>query len=101
VASKNNLKTGVLSPLETIGQSIANVAPTATPALIISQVYGLSGNGTWLAYLIATVAAALVAANINPVSYTHLDVYKRQLLSVRGSHALATKPPANAPPNSA
>lgn len=65
MASKNNLKTGVLSPLETIGQSIANVAPTATPALIISQVYGLSGNGTWLAYLIATVAAALVAANIN------------------------------------
>jgi amino acid transporter len=65
MASKNNLKSGVLTPLETIGQSIANVAPTATPALIISQVYGLSGNGTWLAYLIATLAAALVAANIN------------------------------------
>ncbi len=65
MASKNNLKPGVLSPLETIGQSIANVAPTATPAMIISQVYALSGNGTWLAYLIATVAAALVAANIN------------------------------------
>jgi len=65
MASKSDLKSGILSPLESVGQSIANVAPTATPAMIISQVFALSGNGTWLAYLIATVGVALVAANIN------------------------------------
>lgn len=65
MASQSNLKSGILSPFETLGQSIANVAPTATPAMILSQVYALSGNGTWLAYLIATVGIALVAANIN------------------------------------
>ena len=65
MASKSNLKSGILSPLETFAQSIANVAPTATPAMIIGQVFALSGNGTWLAYAIATLGAALVAANIN------------------------------------
>lgn len=65
MASKSTLKSGILSPIETLGQSIANVAPTATPAMILSQVFALSGNGTWLAYLIATLGVALVAANIN------------------------------------
>ncbi len=65
MALKSNLKSGILSPVETLGQSIANVAPTATPAMIIGQVFALSGNGTWLAYAIATLGVALVAANIN------------------------------------
>jgi amino acid transporter len=70
MASTSNLKSGVLSPLESLGQSIANVAPTATPAMIIGQVFVLSGNGTWLAYLIATCGVALVAANINQFART-------------------------------
>jgi amino acid transporter len=65
MASRKTLRSGVLSPIETLGQSIANVAPTATPAMILSQVFALSGNGTWLAYLIATLGVGLVAANIN------------------------------------
>jgi amino acid transporter len=65
MASTTNLKSGILSPIETLGQSIANVAPTATPAMIIGQVFALSGNGTWFAYAIATFGIALVAANIN------------------------------------
>ena len=65
MASRVTLQSGILSPLETLGQSIASIAPTAAPAMIVSQVFALSGNGTWLAYLIATLCMALVAANIN------------------------------------
>jgi len=46
-------------------QSIANIAPSATPALILPLVFGFTANGAWLAYAFATVALLLVAANIN------------------------------------
>ena len=59
------LKTGSLSPLETLGQSIANIAPTATPTVVIPLVFAVSGGGTWLAYMIATVSILLVATSIN------------------------------------
>ncbi|MEI7695416.1 MAG: hypothetical protein WCI64_07210 [Chlorobium sp.] len=32
------LKSGSLSPLETLGQSVANIAPTATPTVVIPLV---------------------------------------------------------------
>lgn len=59
------LKSGTLSPLETLGQSIANIAPTATPTVVIPLVFAVAGPGTWLAYLIATVSILLVASGIN------------------------------------
>lgn len=59
------LKSETLSPLETLGQSIANIAPTATPTIVIPLVFALSGGATWLAYLFATVSILLVAASIN------------------------------------
>jgi len=46
-------------------QSIANIAPSATPALIVPLVFGITGNGAWMAYGFATVALLLVATNIN------------------------------------
>ncbi len=64
-AESYGLKDQILSPLETLAQSIANIAPTATPTVVIPLVFALSGNGTWLAYLIATVAMLFVASNIN------------------------------------
>ncbi len=54
-----------LSPLESFAQSLGNVAPTATPTLVIPLVFGLGGNATWLIYSIATVGIILVARNIN------------------------------------
>jgi amino acid transporter len=54
-----------LTPLETLAQSIGNVAPTATPVIVIPLVFGLAGNGTWLAYLFATVGIFFVARNVN------------------------------------
>ncbi len=59
------LKSASLSPLETLGQSVANIAPTATPTVVIPLVFAVSGGGTWLAYLIATISILLVASGIN------------------------------------
>ncbi len=52
---------GVLSPLETLAQSLSTIAPTATPAATIPLVCALAGNATWLAYALATSAIFLVA----------------------------------------
>jgi amino acid transporter len=58
------LRRGILSPLETLAQSVSTVAPTTTPAATIPLVCALAGNGTWLAYVLATVAIFLVALSI-------------------------------------
>jgi len=55
------LRRGILSPMETLAQSVSTIAPTTTPAATIPLVCALAGNGTWLAYVLATVAIVLVA----------------------------------------
>ena len=55
------LRREILSPLETLAQSVSTMAPTTTPAATIPLVCALAGNGTWLAYVLATVAVLLVA----------------------------------------
>jgi amino acid transporter len=55
------LRRGVLSPMETLAQSVSTIAPTATPVATIPLVCALAGNGTWLAYVLATSAILLVA----------------------------------------
>jgi amino acid transporter len=55
------LRRGVLSPMETLAQSVSTMAPTTTPAATIPLVCALAGNGTWLAYVLATIAILLVA----------------------------------------
>jgi amino acid transporter len=47
--------------METLAQSVSTMAPTTTPAATIPLVCALAGNGTWLAYLLATIAIFLVA----------------------------------------
>ncbi len=65
------LKHGALSLPETIGQSIANIAPTLTPALNISVVAGLAGIDSWLSYLIATIGCVFVGASIATLARRH------------------------------
>jgi len=65
------LGTGALSLLEMIGQSLAVIAPTLTPALNISVVAGLAGIGSWLAFLIGTVGVVIVAASVGTLSARH------------------------------
>jgi amino acid transporter len=55
------LRQGILSPMETLAQSVSTIAPTATPVATIPLVCALAGNGTWLAYVLATSAVLLVA----------------------------------------
>jgi amino acid transporter len=55
------LRREALSPMETLAQSVSTIAPTTTPAATIPLVCALAGNGTWLAYVLATVAVLLVA----------------------------------------
>lgn len=60
-ANTYGLRGGILSPLETLAQSVSTMAPTTTPAATIPLVCALAGNGTWLAYGLATIAILLVA----------------------------------------
>ncbi|MGH8012814.1 MAG: APC family permease [Candidatus Binataceae bacterium] len=66
-----SLRGGSLSFAETIGQSIANIAPTLTPAINISVVVALAGPGAWLSDLIATIGLIFVAANISVLARRH------------------------------
>jgi amino acid transporter len=59
------LRREVLSPMETLAQSVSTIAPTTTPAATIPLVCALAGNGTWLAYALATAAIFLVALCIS------------------------------------
>jgi len=57
----SGLRHNILSPLETLSQSISAIAPTTSPALTVPLVFALAGNGTWLAYLLACLATLLMA----------------------------------------
>jgi len=60
-AGSYGLRPEVLSPMETLAQSVSTIAPTTTPVATIPLVCALAGNGTWLAYVLATAAILLVA----------------------------------------
>jgi amino acid transporter len=60
-AAGYGLRREALSPMETLGQSIATVGPSLTPVVTIPLVGALAGNGTWLAYVLATIAIVFVA----------------------------------------
>ena len=61
LAASYGLRHQVLSPMETLAQSVSTMAPTTTPAATSPLVCALAGNGTWLAYVLATIAVLLVA----------------------------------------
>ncbi len=65
------LRRGALTLAGSLGQSIATIGPTLTPALNIAVVASLAGVGSWLAYLVATVGLLFVAANIGTLARRH------------------------------
>ena len=80
-----HLREHILSPFETLAQSISTIAPSASPTLTVPAVFALAGEGTWLAYLLATTAMVLVAYCIavfarNSASPGSLYVYIRNTL---------------------
>jgi amino acid transporter len=63
--TSGGLKKNYLSFPEIIAQSVGTIAPSGTPGLVISVVFATAGNGTWLAYVFATIALLIVALQIN------------------------------------
>jgi amino acid transporter len=59
------LRAGALSQAEIIAQSMANVSPTAGPAMVVPLVIASSGDAAWITFLVATAAVILIALNIN------------------------------------
>src|SRR5579862_4729234 len=65
------LRRGSLNLMETIGQSIANIAPTGTPVLTVAVIAGIAGIGSWLAFFFATIGMIFVAGNIASLARRH------------------------------
>jgi amino acid transporter len=69
--SAAQLRFGALSLIENVGQSLAAIAPTLTPALNISVVAGLAGIGCWMSYFIGTLGVVIVAASVGILASRH------------------------------
>jgi amino acid transporter len=65
LAPHGGLKRECLSFSQVVAQSVASIAPVATPTLIIPLVFANGQNGTWLAYLLASIAILLVTYHVN------------------------------------
>ncbi|MBD2678260.1 MULTISPECIES: APC family permease [Nostoc] len=63
--SIHGLKPDCLSFSEVLAQSFAVIAPTTIPASNIGLIVALSGNGTWLSFLIGLMGLLFVSININ------------------------------------
>lgn len=59
------LRAGVLGFPTLLAQSIALISPTMTAVLIVPLAFTDAGEGTWLAYLFATVMLSFVVMNLN------------------------------------
>lgn len=64
-AKPTGLRQDALPFSETLAQSVANIAPSGTPALAVTLVFASAGAGTWLSYAIATLGLVFVGLNIN------------------------------------
>lgn len=62
------LRKDSLSFLEAIGQSVANVSPTLTPAIAVAVVAGMAGTASWLVYVLASIALVVVGINIGKLA---------------------------------
>jgi amino acid transporter len=96
-ASSSGLKQAVLSPNETLAQSIALIAPTAAPLLTVPLVFASAGPGCWLAFVISTFTIVLVALNINQFArtssspgslYTYIVAHMHPVLGIVAGWAL-------------
>jgi hypothetical protein len=72
------LRHEILSPMETLAQPVSTMAPTTTPAATIPLVCALAGNGTWLAYALATARASLFSDVFIPHLGISADIFAQQ-----------------------
>jgi amino acid transporter len=67
------LRSNALGLVEAVGQSLAAISPTLTPALNITVVAGLAGIGCWLSYFIGTLGVIIVAASVGILAARHRE----------------------------
>jgi amino acid transporter len=67
-ATAAGLRRNYLSMFDVIAQAIGVIAPSVMPVLALPSEFGMAGYGSWLSYVIATVALVLVSLNINEYS---------------------------------
>jgi len=63
--TRPGLRRNQLSFVENLAQSVGNMAPSGGVALTIQLAFALSGNGTWLVYVLVLGAYWLIAKNVN------------------------------------
>jgi amino acid transporter len=61
----SKVRGGALGFPTLLAQSVALISPTMTAVLIVPLAFSFAGNGTWLAYLFATVMLSFVVMNLN------------------------------------
>ncbi len=61
----SSLKSQCLGFPAILSLAIALVGPEASPAIGLPPIFAQSGNGTWLAFVIATIGLVFVSLNIN------------------------------------
>lgn len=66
--SSGALKRDHLSFLDVVAQAVGTIAPSGTPAFVILGVFATADNGTWLAYLFATLALLVLSFTITAFS---------------------------------
>ena len=64
----SELRADSLSFLEAIGQSVANVSPTLTPAIAVAVVAATAGTASWFVFVLATFALVVVGFNIGKLA---------------------------------
>ena len=64
----SELRADRLSFIEAIGQSVANVSPTLTPAIAVAVVAATAGTASWLVFVLATFALVVVGYNIGKLA---------------------------------
>jgi amino acid transporter len=60
----SELRKDSLSFPEAVGQSIAAISPTFTPAIGVAVVGGMAGTASWLVFVVATIMMIVVGLNI-------------------------------------
>ncbi|MBW4683103.1 MAG: APC family permease [Microcoleus vaginatus WJT46-NPBG5] len=63
--SAHGLRSQCLPYKEVLAQSFAVIAPTTTPAANLGLIFAMSGNGTWLSFLLGMMGLLFVSVNIN------------------------------------
>lgn len=70
-AAEGELRKGALGTISLLAQSVSALGPAASAAVLVGLVASLSGNGSWLTWLLATAFAVLAAYCFSALARRH------------------------------